>query len=741
MDAEEFAKIIGNLIDDCEVDDSSREKKRLKALDYFRGDITAYVPHDKGRSGFSTRDVRAVIKKVKPSLMRVLLGSDKIGEYLPIGPNDEEAAKAATKFVNKVIVKEAGIDAAIDDAIMSALLLDEGILTWWHETRQRVAVTMHTGMTDDEMAELQSDGDIEVIEATPDIEVVEGQEIRLWRARVKRVMVESKIRVEAVPVEDFLIHPGAKTIEDSPIVGHKMTLRRSDLVSMGFDRNIVDNIRTAERSIFDDDETDARNPDDFETLASGNTIERALEEIEIARLFVRHDADNDGIAELREVWFARDGDGNGTGGGAILYEDYADEIDYAAVVAERVMHSWRGVSLFDDVEDLQTLKTVLVRQMLDNLYRSNNPQPVVQHGTITNLEAVFNGEPGQPILTRPGVSAGEALQWQAVPFFAEKSAGMVAKVDADIVDRTGITSAASGLDPNALQNVREQGVQMISDAAAAQAWSIAREMARGGIARMMRGVLKKIIQHQDKPRQIKIDEKWEEFDPRSWNAGLDFEVNTGLGTGTKERDMAALQSVAAYQKEILLSLGPTNPVVTIAQYARTLQLLTEAAGIRNPDRYFSVPDDAAMASLGQKGPTPEETKAQIDAQVKVAVEQAKAEAARAKEEAQRDADLVVERARLEVASIRDGEAAQARMQELDRKLAFEAQKHADQMALEREKMAMQSGAINPAGDVTMQAIMALAERVEAMAAAISAPRSIVMPDGRTFTAQSTAGSA
>jgi hypothetical protein len=49
--------------------------------------------------------------------------------------------------------------------------------------------------------------------------------------------------------------------------------------------------------------------------------------------------------------------------------------------------------------------------------------------------------------------------------------------------------------------------------------------------------LKLIIQHQDQPRTVRLRGKWVEFDPRTWNVDMDATVNTGLGAGTRERDM------------------------------------------------------------------------------------------------------------------------------------------------------------------------------------------------------------
>jgi hypothetical protein len=146
--------------------------------------------------------------------------------------------------------------------------------------------------------------------------------------------------------------------------------------------------------------------------------------------------------------------------------------------------------------------------------------------------------------------------------------GMMDKADATIVDRTGISSASAGLDPMALQNVTAAGVNMVSDAASAQAWCMVREMARGGIRRAFKGLLKLTIQHQDKPRTVRMNDKWVDIDPRPWNADMDCEVNVGLGTGTRERDMQALMIVSGIQEKVLAAYGPNNSSLTQCRRSR-----------------------------------------------------------------------------------------------------------------------------------------------------------------------------
>ncbi|MFX5684711.1 hypothetical protein ABTE42_21520, partial [Acinetobacter baumannii] len=67
---------------------------------------------------------------------------------------------------------------------------------------------------------------------------------------------------------------------------------------------------------------------------------------------------------------------------------------------------------------------------------------------------------------------------------------------------------------------------------------------------------------------------------------MDASVNTGLGAGSRERDMAVMTQIGTIQKEILATMGVDNPLVSIGNLANALGKFVAAAGLRSPELYF-----------------------------------------------------------------------------------------------------------------------------------------------------------
>lgn len=681
MTDEDLTSLVKNLVRDCEAYRDERSKDRVRAVEYYDGTMKD-VPADEGRSRVVSRDVRSAVKKVKPSIVRTILGNDEVVEYLPMGQGDEQAADQASDYINYVVLPESDGRQAIEDAIDDALRLRNGVLKWHWDKRIKISVSMHTGLSDPEFQQLVQGDDIEVLEHTPREEMVDTPEgimpIPVHDVKIKRREEKGCIRLAAVQPENFLIHPDAVEIDDSPIVGENIKLRRSDLVAMGYDRKLVDMMPLAGTDLDQDTEEDARRQ---EVMTQDETEAKAMQEVEYYDLLVRVDYDNDGIAELRRIVYAGAFDEK-----YLLENEECDDVYYGDIACERRPHQWEGTSIFDDVAEIQKIKTVLLRQTLDNLYWQNNLQPIVQEGAVQNPEAVLNPQFGQPIRVKQGVSVNDAYGFRAVPFVAKESFAMLSYLDEEATDRTGISDASSGMAPDALQNMTAKASAMIEQAGIGQTEMMVRTIAHG-LKRVFRGLLKLVRQHQDKPRTIRLRDEWVTFDPRSWNADMDATVNTGLGAGTRERDMMMMTLVIQLQEKLLAAFGPNNDFVTPDNLHNALSKQVESAGLKTPALYFTKPDPEAIKQkmeAAANAPSEEQQKAQAQmeiekakGEVQLVLADKKMQAEASKEQAQLEADLITKDKDLAV-----------KMQIEQMRIAWEREKFAlEQAALEREKQA------------------------------------------------------
>jgi len=634
---EQITSQVTQLVKDCEDFRDQSSADRVKAMEYYDGVMTD-VPADANRSKVVSRDVRSAIKKVLPSLIRTILGNDKVVEYEPVNQGDEAGAEQATDYINYIVFPESDGYDAVQDAAHDALKLRNGVIRWWYDKKRIVEVSRHTGLDQNALVQLVGGDDVDVLEQGQYIEVIQTPEgpvpTTLYDVKIRRTSVYGCTRLAAVPLEEFLIHPDAMSIEDSLCTGIKMKMRRSDLIAMGYDRAVIDELPVSTRDNDKETEESARRRD---VLNADDQADKAAQEVDYYELYVRIDADDDGIAELRRMVFA-----GGTAEKNLLENEEWDETPFADLITERRPHQREGNSITDDMAEIQRIKTVLLRQTLDNLYWQNNLQPIVQEGTIENPEAVLNPKFGQPIRVGQGTDVRAAVGYTSVPLVADKSFNMLGYLDQEATDRTGISDASSGMAPDALQNMTAKASSMIEAAGIGQTELMVRTFAQG-LKRVFQGLLKLTIKHQDQPRTVRLRGTWTTFDPRHWNAGMDATVNTGLGAGTRERDMMMVQMVQQLQEKLLASLGPVNnPYVSPDNLYNSIAKTVEAAGLKSPDLYFTKPDPEQLQkrlAADAAKPDPEMQKVQAQAQADVQKAQLQAETDRMKLEAQTRVDM------------------------------------------------------------------------------------------------------
>lgn len=615
-------------------DKHARATPRAKALDYFFGNMDAYVPPEPNRSKVVSRDVADTIGWMLPGIMRVFTASDRMAVAEPVGAEDVDFADQASDGMNFVFWKDNKGYEIVYSATWDSLLHGNGIVKTWYDDTPVYSTSFHSGLTEDQVALLLYDDGTEVLaqserEATdPD-----GMPLTVYDLKIKRKKLEGKFVIDAIPVEEFLISENAVSTEDAPFTAHWQRLTRSELVAMGYDKDVVWRLPEAGRP--DTPEEAARG-----ALVTVDATDESMEQVDYFECFIRVDVDGDGEAELVRVCYG------GTGADGLLdWEVWEDENPFDDIPCEPVPHRWDARSVADETMDIQDVKTVLTRQFLNNLYWNNNPQRYVA-GKVKNPDALDNPVFGQTVFGDQGTTITDL----PVPFIGDKALLGLSHFDEVRQARTGVGRQSMALDPEALQNQTAEASRNNRDASYSQVELVARNMAEWGWSKVFRKLMRLMIKHQEYPRQVMLNSKKQlTIDPRFWNADMNVTINVGLGTGSRDRDLAMLQNVL--QSQLLLAdrfmaAGAVDDAIDMLPLIiQTMEKMAESAGIKNPEDYYPEYAEEKVAQLKQmaaeraKQPPPEVVKEQAKIAATKEIEEMKAQGNAAKEKLQLDADL------------------------------------------------------------------------------------------------------
>jgi len=617
-------------------DDTELSQKRAKALEYYRGTMTD-TPAMTGRSSVVSMDVADTIGWMLPGIIRVFTASDRMAIYEPEKPNDEEAAKQATDYANYVFMKDNPGYRIMWDATHDSLLLGNGIVKHWWDDKEECEYTEHSGLTEEQIAVLQQDqsGEIEVVAqkpGEPQIIMVPGptgqmieMPIPTYDVKIKRVTSSGRLKVECIEPEDFLLDREATCIEEARFSAHRQDVTRSDLIEMGFDRDLVEGLPVDRFSTMQQEKLSR---DDNASTFFNNVGDESMLMVELFECYVKADVDGDGVAETIRAFYA----GSGATGELLDWEVWEDDVPFSDIPCEPVPHRWDARSIADDTSDIQRVKTVITRQFLDNTYWVNNPMTAAEENSVTNPETLRSPRFGATVWVKKGTTLPPTPL--AVPYIGDKALLALQHFDQVREMRTGVSRSTMALDPEALQNQTATAANNQKDAAYSQVELVARNQAELGWKRVFKQILKLIVKHQDRPRTIRLRDTWVEMDPRSWNANMDATINIGLGTGSRDRDMAMLNTILNVQIAMTDRLAQSGfsaqALEMVPKINMTATKLAESAGIKNPDQFYLDIKPEMLEQMKQEAanrPDPEMQKEQMKAQSAMQAEQMKAQTA------------------------------------------------------------------------------------------------------------------
>ena len=576
-------------------------ESRKKSIEYYLGDKLG--TEIDGRSQVVSTDVADTIESILPNLLRVFTASDKVVRCEPVTAEDVPLAEQATAYLNHVFYKDNNGFQLLYNFFKDALIEKNGFLKIYYDESEKVEFETYKNLSKAEKDLLEDTKDeIEIIEEEEiedetakeqfealleqyedqgaDVSQVQEPDFILYNCKIKRTKKTGKIKIESVPPEEFLIDRNAKSIDDADFVSHKVLMSRSDLVAMGYDEDEVNDLPTSEEDIYNTEEiTRQRNIDEYPV---DSATDKSTEKVLIYESYVKYDYDEDGIAELRRIVSA------GDDGSMVLENMPCDNVPFVTVTPIPMPHRFYGRSISELVEDIQLMKSTVMRQLLDNMYLTNNNRVAIMDGMV-NMDDLLTTRPGGVVRTKQ--PPGQVMQpLQAQPI-SQQAFPMLSYLDSVREARTGITKSAQGLDADTLNSKTATGVNTLMTQTQMRSELIARIFAETGVKDLFRKIFELMVKYQDKERIVMLNNQYIPVKPTEWKDKFNINIVVGLGTGSKEQQILILNNILERQLQAFqLQGGKEMPMVTLKNIYNTLSKVIENAGLKNVESYFVNPD-------------------------------------------------------------------------------------------------------------------------------------------------------
>ncbi len=603
------------------------------------------------RSTFVSTDVRDAIMLMLPSLIRLFGASESPIELVPRSAADSDMATQATNFVNYTFWNDNPGFLILYGAFKDAMTVKTGFVKWWTDNEKEIRTKEFTHITAQQIQQiLIEDPSAKIVEmgrpieppppppqmqpppqagipgmggpppgspqppmgppggappgmggpppggvppppmgppggappagnAPPVMGMMPPPPI-YDRVVFQFEVAKPLIKVAGVPPEEVRLDRFARTFRESRIVGHERVVPIDELTAMGWDReDLLDYVQSQSVAEFTS-EPQMRNPG--RQMAS-----RVGDGVNYGEWYVRADKDGDGVAELRHVITM--------GEDAKIVEDKpANRIKMALFSVDPISHTVVGDSIADLTMDIQRIKTNLARAVLDSAAESINPKTVINE-LMVNVDDALNDDLGAVIRTRGDPS--NTVAFTNTPFLGQAALPVIQFLNDVLQRRTGLSDAAKGLDPKALQSSTMIGVEAIITGAQERTELVARVLAETGFKDLFAGLYNEICENPSQQRTLKVNGNWTDYDTSTFDSSMGIEVNPTLGKGSDTVRLMTLQQIKQDQQSIVAQMGLSNPVCGLPEMMNTQTDMLAIANIKNVNRYFKTPDPQAMQQL------------------------------------------------------------------------------------------------------------------------------------------------
>ena len=581
--------------------ESNITPNREKAMRYFEGKCD--IGHERGRSRIVSTKIRDTIRQIKPSLMRVFLQAEHPVEFIGSNPAQAQAAENASEYC-KIIFNKNGGYKLLQDVFHDSLLCKNGIAKVYYDPQEEQEIIEYANLSEPEFAMVASNPDYEILEH------VANEMAMTHDVKVVKTIQTGTIKMESVPPEQFFIDPGANSVGDAHIIGQRMEVTIGELIEMGFAWDQVANLdnldgsseeESYERIMYDDERED---------------IDPANRPVLLTEAYMKVDAEGTGIPQPYKFLMG------GTNYKLLSYEPW-DDVPFINFCADPIPHAFFGQSIADVLFAEQDSSTVILRGVLDNTALVNNPRVQIMDGAV-NIDDLMNNEIGGVVRTKQP----DAVRPMTVPFVAADTLQALQYLDRNCENKTGVTSASNGLNPDTLKaGTSAASAQAMVQANNATLELIARNLAEGGVTHLFKRLLKLVIENMTDEQMMRVSgTDFVQFDATQWDPDMDVQVNVGLGTGNETQKLAALQQAVMMQEKVVTQFGLANGIVGPREIVNTIADMLRLAGVQNADRYFQPVDDQKEQQLMQMAQQAQQAQQQADpSQAIVQAEQIKAQ--------------------------------------------------------------------------------------------------------------------
>lgn len=565
--------------------DSRLALERERVSRYLNGELPKR--QSEGSSSYVSNDVYDSVEMQKAQLLEVFAGGEQIARFDPDQDMNADLCRIATEYATYIIFRSNEGFNIFDSVIYDGLTARAGVVKVYWEEKYDYSEETFEGLSYEDAHALAAQEDVDEFEGDID------QDTGTVSGKLTRKKDQSKVCIDPIAPEEFLIEPLARSIVAATYVGHRTPKTKAELMDMGYKRSIVMAIPSDDAMELNfSPEVLARNAQTEAATTSDQPVQNELEYVVYYESYIRLQLDSSKGVRLYKVCHA---------GNTVLDKQEVDKAPFIAYVPLPIAHVFYGNNFAARVIHTQNANTVLFRGVLDHTAQTTNNRYKVVNGGLMNPRELIDNRLGGIVNVRRPDSVTPFEQNPLNPYIFQA----MQILDTKNEKGTGISSLSQGLNKDAISTQNSQGlVDNMMKASGQRGKIMARHFAINFLVPLMLEVVRLGILYKDK-REIELNGVPFPVDASTWTERTSCSVSEHLGYG--EMDMAANELAQGYQmmaKDQGLGnmFGPKQRYSMLKDVAK-LKRFNNFSSYLDPNAPPPQPDPIKMAEVQAKTTT------------------------------------------------------------------------------------------------------------------------------------------
>ena len=583
MEWSEVQRIVKGEIDSAMQNRSAQSERRTKAWDRYYG--RKLGNEKKGRSQFITRDVMDTIEWMMPYFMKTFFSGDPKIE-IDIEGQDPAVGKALMDRIQMDLAKNTPTQFVVGyQWVKDALVSNTAYTKMGWDLDQEVKTVDFENVSQQNIVVLLTDPDIQVQEIKEDQTAPFQLPTYTVTAKVNRT-IKDQPYVENTPNWEFIASSKARDIDDEHGKGHQteVTLdylkrinrafsKEKEPYFKGLDQLEEEGQGIAKHASVDtlEGEKASYEGEDQKQAGLDETAEGPKKPIKFIEWYTRLDVNQDGYLENVICYM---GDDN-----LLRWEiNEEDIIPFSALKPIIDCYKFEGISYAELLIEIQNLKTMLFRRILDNFDFQNSGRWRVDPDGQVDLYALYNNVPGGAFYgKKDSVEDLSPSPWDP------RSFTIIEYVDSLRENRSGVTRYNQGMDSGSL-NKTATGIVQIQTAAMQRMELVGRIFAETGLRNFYYKLARLYQRYLRKPFTAKIHGKEMQISPETIQGKIVCTVNMGVEASVGMEEATKIERMLA----ILFKVNQMFPgLLTPEKVHNISRRYVTSIGFKNADNFIN----------------------------------------------------------------------------------------------------------------------------------------------------------